>query len=87
MISPERMRGKGMGFADRPGGASGCLAPRGPVVARPKEDSASITRRPLGISRDLKVDFRRQVSLSKRTLARSGEAAPGLWEPRDVLVL
>jgi hypothetical protein len=41
----------------------------------------------LGVSRDLKVDFRRQVSLSKRTLARSGEAAPGLWEPRDVLVL
>ncbi len=28
--------------------------------------------------RDLRVDFRRQVSLSKRTLARSGEAAPGL---------
>src|SRR5215467_6808939 len=26
--------------------------------------------------------FCRQVSLSKRTLARSGEAAPGLWDPK-----
>jgi hypothetical protein len=35
--------------------------------------------------RDLRVDFRRQVSLSKRTLARSGEAAPGLLDSKGVL--
>ena len=30
--------------------------------------------------------FCRPVTLSKRTLARSGEAAPGLWHPKGVLV-
>jgi hypothetical protein len=46
-----------------------CLVPREPVVARPKEGSAPIIRRPLGTSRDQGSIF----------AGRSfGEAAPGL---------
>ena len=80
MISPWGMRGKGIGSLTGQW-CLRCLVHHAPVMARPKEDSAPIIRRPIGYQRTCRRN--RTPVLPLLSLSKMMEGDPRAWSMRE----